>query len=41
MVNTTEKCKTLLLLEKLIDDDILLEAVRDFEQHHYNYDNIN
>ena len=50
MVNTSEKDKTLLVkninleiskLEKLIDDDIMLEAVRYFEQRHYNYDNIN
>jgi hypothetical protein len=27
-------------LEKLIDNDIILEAVRNFEQRHYNYDNI-
>ena len=49
MVNTPEKSKTLLLkeinleisqLEKLIDNDIILKAVRDFEQRHYNYDNI-
>ena len=49
MVNTPEKAKTLLLkeinleisqLEKLIDNDIILKAVRDFEQRHYNYDNI-
>jgi len=49
MVNTPEKSKTLLLkeinleisqLEKLIDNDIILKAVRDFEQLHYNYDNI-
>ncbi len=49
LVNTPEKSKTLLIkdiylkisqLEKLIDNDIMLEAVRDFEQRHYNYDNI-
>ena len=49
MVNIPEKSKTLLLkeinleisqLEKLIDNDIILKAVRDFEQLHYNYDNI-
>ena len=49
MVNTPEKAKTLLLediyleisqLEKLIDNDIMLKAIRDFEQLHYNYDNI-
>jgi len=49
MVNTPEKAKALLLqeinieisqLEKLIDNDIILKAVRDFEQRHYNYDNI-
>ena len=49
MVNTPEKSKTLLLkeinleisqLEKLIDNDIMLKAIRDFEQLHYNYDNI-
>ena len=49
MVNTPEKAKTLLLediyleisqLEKLIDNDIMLKAIRDFEQRHYNYDNI-
>ena len=49
MVNTPEKSKTLLLkeinleisqLEKLIDNDIILKAVRDFEQRHYNYDKI-
>ena len=48
MVNTPEKAKTLLLediyleisqLEKLIDNDIMLKAIRDFEQRHYNYDN--
>lgn len=48
MVNTPEKGKTLLLkdinleisqLEKLIDNDIMLEAVRDFEQKYYNYKN--
>ena len=48
MVNTPEKAKALLLqeinieisqLEKLIDNDIILKAVRDFEQRHYNYDN--
>jgi hypothetical protein len=26
-------------LEKMIDNDIVLEAVQDFEQRHYNYDN--
>ena len=45
----SEKAKTLLLediyleisqLEKLIDNDIMLKAIRDFEQLHYNYDNI-
>ena len=49
MVNSTENTKALLLqeinieiseLEKLIDNDIILKAVRDFEQRHYNYDNI-
>ena len=49
MVNTPEKAKTLLLediyleisqLEKLIDNDIILKAVRVFEQRHYNYDKI-
>lgn len=49
MVNTPEKAKTLLLediyleisqLEKLIDNDIMLEAVRDFEQKYYNYKNV-
>lgn len=49
MVNTPDKAKALLLqeinieisqLEKLIDNDIILKAVRDFEQRHYNYDNI-
>ena len=50
MVNSTEKAKALMLqeinieishLEKLIENDIILEAVRDFEQRHYNYNNIN
>ena len=49
MVNSTENTKALLLqeinieiseLEKLIDNDIILKAVRDFEQRHYNYDKI-
>ena len=49
MVNNTENTKALLLqeinleilqLEKLIDNDIILKAVRNFEQRHYNYDNI-
>ena len=48
LVNTPEKAKTFLLediyleisqLEKLIDNDIMLKAIRDFEQRHYNYDN--
>lgn len=49
LVNTPEKAKSMLLkeinheisqLEKLIENDIILEAVRNFEQRHYNYDNI-
>jgi hypothetical protein len=49
MVNSTENTNALLLqeinieiseLEKLIDNDIILKAVRDFEQRHYNYDKI-
>ena len=49
LVNTPDKAKSLLLkeinleisqLEKLIEDDIILEAVRNFEQRHYNYYNI-
>jgi hypothetical protein len=49
MVNTPEKSKTFLLkdinleishLEKLIDNDIMLKAVRDFEQKYYNYKNV-
>ena len=49
LVKTPEKTKTMLLkeinleisrLEKLIEDDIILEAVRNFEQRHYNYYNI-
>ena len=49
LVNTPEKAKTLLLqeinleisqLEKLIDNDIILETVRDFGQRQYNYDSI-
>ena len=48
LVNTPKKAKTLLFkeinleiseLEKMIDNDIVLEAVQDFEQRHYNYDN--
>lgn len=49
LVNTPDKAKIILLkeinleisqLEKLIDNDIILKAVLDFEQRHYNYDNI-
>jgi hypothetical protein len=49
LIKTPEKTKTMLLkeinleisqLEKLIEDDIILEAIRNFEQRHYNYDNI-
>ena len=49
LVNTPDKAKSLLLkeinleisqLEKLIEDDIILEAARNFEQRHYNYYNI-
>jgi hypothetical protein len=49
LVNTPEYAKTLILkdinseiskLEKLIENDVVLEAVKNFEQKYYNYKNI-
>ena len=49
LVNTPKYAKTLILkdinseiskLEKLIENDIMLEAVKNFEQKYYNYKNV-